>query len=175
MIDSPNKKRKYKVISPRQAGAMAASRQSRVWRKEGLCPNCGGTRAPGRTFCPACVEKVQEKFSYKKKPALRKKAVKSSSGKVYFIQAVNGGPVKIGWTSDEKFQNRLSGLQTGNPYRLQVIGTMEGDQQVERSLHKQFQHLRLCGEWFENTDELMEFIQPYRCRIFKVSTLKWEL
>jgi hypothetical protein len=78
---------------------------------------------------------------------------------LYIIQAVAGGPVKIG-VSDEP-QGRVVQLQPGNPYPLQVIRVYEAQGKSERAVHKTVRHLRLQGEWFEEAavevvDALME-------------------
>jgi len=76
----------------------------------------------------------------------------------YFVQAENGGPIKIGITSTNPSQ-RLAGLQTGSPLLLQFVGLINGD--CEKKLHDQFRSARLHGEWFEPVPELIEFIQKH--------------
>lgn len=69
---------------------------------------------------------------------------------VYFIQGSEGGPIKVGFTTDIK--GRVAGLQTANPDRLAVIAFLPGaTRQVEQSLHAEFAHARLPGgsEWFK--------------------------
>ena len=77
------------------------------------------------------------------------------SSVVYFITYENG-PIKIGVATDVK--KRLSGLQTGCPFKLFVLATMAGDNSEEYKLHNKFQHLRLNGEWFDRGDDLLLFI-----------------
>lgn len=78
------------------------------------------------------------------------------AGLVYFIQAVGGGPIKIGYTRDEKtLANRLSVMQTGHWRRLQVTSVIrDADRTAERLLHRVFAPARLRGEWFLACDEL---------------------
>lgn len=76
---------------------------------------------------------------------------------VYFIQAVSGGPVKIG--SAWEPEKRLGSLQTGNPEALRIIGLMYD--QPERFFHEKFAHLRLRGEWFRPDPELLYFISRW--------------
>ncbi len=90
-------------------------------------------------------------------------AKKRSAGKfrkglsVYFIQAVGGGPIKIGLTDDPT--GRLLSLSTAHPEPLRFLALIpEADSQRERELHKRFAHLRLRGEWFRAESELLEFI-----------------
>jgi len=65
---------------------------------------------------------------------------------VYFVQAISGGPIKIGTTLD--LEARLRELQCGNPEKLRYIGTVEGDLKTERALHKKLSAHRIRGEWF---------------------------
>lgn len=72
---------------------------------------------------------------------------------VYFIYCgeKNNSPVKIGVTSD--IENRVSALQTGNPYQLYCkafIPCSGKDQayRLESFFHRQFIKNRMVGEWF---------------------------
>lgn len=70
---------------------------------------------------------------------------------LYFIRCATG-PVKIGkarWVD-----GRLRMLQCGTPHKLQLIGTLPARGFEEADWHREFEHLRIRGEWFEWTDEL---------------------
>jgi hypothetical protein len=62
---------------------------------------------------------------------------------------------KIGFSSD--VGRRLSMLQTGNSEKLTIHHTIEvpDDQAryVERTIHQQYNYLRVKGEWFNMTVE----------------------
>lgn len=75
---------------------------------------------------------------------------------VYFIQALSGGPIKIGYCNDgpKAVLGRLSGLQNGNPRRLVIRKVIPGDRDTEKSLHARFKDLRVSGEWFAPSPEL---------------------
>lgn len=73
---------------------------------------------------------------------------------VYFIGA--GGQIKIGWS--RKVATRLAQLQTGSANQLKLLATVPGGRGLEQSLHKQFHHLRLAGEWFLAAPELLDHI-----------------
>src|SRR5271166_1885722 len=73
---------------------------------------------------------------------------------VYFVQA--GEHVKIGTST--RTEARLSNGQTMNALPLKLIGTVRGDRRLETALHKRFNHLRVRGEWFWATPELLAFI-----------------
>lgn len=66
---------------------------------------------------------------------------------VYFIQAGQHGPIKIGVASNVR--KRLAALQTGHHTSLRIIGTVPGDAALERELHQRFAAHRIRGEWFK--------------------------
>ena len=65
---------------------------------------------------------------------------------VYFIQAGDTGPVKIGLAGDP--ERRVRELQTGNHRDLVIRHIVPGDRHVERQLHHRFRAARIKGEWF---------------------------
>ncbi len=74
---------------------------------------------------------------------------------VYFLQA---GPfIKIGKTIGCA-TNRVAQLQTGCPFPIKIISTINGDRSVESGLHRRFSKCRAHGEWFHATPELMDYI-----------------
>lgn len=76
---------------------------------------------------------------------------------IYFIQAVDGGPVKIGWAKN--LDKRIAEIQRMSPSQLCILNTFDSSKEDERLLHKYFKCIRLYGEWFEPTDELLAFVQ----------------
>lgn len=79
------------------------------------------------------------------------------SGFVYFIEAVGGRRIKIGWT-DRHPSRRLATLQTGSCFPLKPLGVMIGLPALEREMHARFRPLRCEGEWFLAKTELRKFI-----------------
>lgn len=72
------------------------------------------------------------------------------------------GYVKIGITSGS-IQSRLRSIQTGSSTKLHVIRTWEptgknADRIGEETLHKQFGHYRVSGEWFDLPPEGIDWI-----------------
>ena len=65
---------------------------------------------------------------------------------IYFIKATVSQAIKIGYSANP--EKRLSELQTGNPDKLLLLGTIRGNVDVEAQLHAQFVQHRLEGEWF---------------------------
>ena len=84
---------------------------------------------------------------------------------IYFVRAIDAdgnhfGPVKIGWTS-KSVAKRKRALELQSPFKLDLLASSLGGQMEEYLLHKHFKHLRLHGEWFEATDELLNFTKTY--------------
>lgn len=77
---------------------------------------------------------------------------------VYFVQGVDGGPIKIGYTTSMEADGRLAGLQCGSPVQLRVLHTVRGNQRLERELHVRFAVDRLHGEWFRPSDDLLYWL-----------------
>ena len=80
---------------------------------------------------------------------------------VYFILDEKSKAIKIGKANN--IDERLSGLQTGNPNSLKLIHSITCKNEdhsfvKEKQLHKKFEHLQMTGEWFKYTDELVNYI-----------------
>ena len=75
---------------------------------------------------------------------------------VYFVQVGRIGPIKIGTTMTP--ESRFSGMQTDNPFELNLLHTAPGDDVEEGILHGYFAKIRLRGEWFRPAPELLAFI-----------------
>ena len=65
---------------------------------------------------------------------------------IYFIQAGEDGPVKIGRAKDPVA--RLAGLQTGSSESLHIRAVLDEPDHVETRLHDVLKSARLKGEWF---------------------------
>jgi len=77
---------------------------------------------------------------------------------IYFIQENDTGNIKIGYTASKCADSRLKALQTGNPERLTVLATFQGDERAERWMHAEFSQFRVAGEWFRPAAPLIKFI-----------------
>lgn len=77
---------------------------------------------------------------------------------VYFIQADENGPIKIGFTSD-KPEKRLNQLQTGNHASLKLLGAINATADREKELHAALAEWRLQGEWFEPHPTVLATVQ----------------
>lgn len=75
---------------------------------------------------------------------------------VYFIGG-KSGPVKIGHTRN--VSERLKKLQTGYHRRLYLLAVIPGGAGLEADLHARFGELRLQGEWFRRSPEMIGLIE----------------
>jgi hypothetical protein len=76
---------------------------------------------------------------------------------IYFMQSVEGGPVKIGTT--ESLGMRHKQLERHYGRSLVILATMDGGYEEEGEIHARFSHLRLGDkEQFRPEPDLMEFI-----------------
>ena len=74
------------------------------------------------------------------------------------------GPIKIGMTKNG-IKTRLKGLQSASPYKLKLLFLFENFPNsgiTERTIHKKFKKIRLEGEWFSPTPELLDFIKQLK-------------
>lgn len=76
---------------------------------------------------------------------------------IYFIQAGDSGPIKIGKT--RYIKKRLRSLQTINSEDLQVRGWMPEGDWTEKQLHQKFAVYKQKGEWFLPSEDILTFIQ----------------
>lgn len=74
---------------------------------------------------------------------------------VYFVEAGEGGAIKIGVTAN--VQARIKAIQTTNPLEIRLIAAIPGDHRDERRLHKRFKDERLNGEWFRGYGAVRAF------------------
>ncbi len=79
-------------------------------------------------------------------------------GYVYFIREGQDGPIKIGTTQGSP-HTRQRAMQTGNSSDLVLLAAIPGDVALEKRLHERFAAVRMRGEWFEATAELLAFVE----------------
>ena len=115
---------------------------------------CYNDPSPGRLYCVECQQAGKNVLEYKR---ISRQAPARDLPYVYFIQAGEGGPIKIGVTHNIKA--RLDGLQTANPFKLKVLAYFQCHATVEKELHLAFFDIRLEGEWFEPREDLITFIE----------------
>lgn len=76
-------------------------------------------------------------------------------GYVYFIEG--GDRIKIGYTTNGRARRKK--MLTDAPVDLKLLHIESGTFRVEKMLHRQFAELRVRGEWFRKTPELLAFIE----------------
>jgi hypothetical protein len=81
---------------------------------------------------------------------------------VYFIQAGDYGPIKIGFSNNP--YRRAQALQVANPELLRVVLTYPAKPDTERDTHRLFRKFKIGGEWYHPQPALVEYIK--RARIY---------
>jgi hypothetical protein len=87
---------------------------------------------------------------------------------IYFIKDPGNEEIKIGYSA--KPQKRLPDLQTGNPRKLILLGTVPGMKTDEVVLHSKFAQYRLEGEWFkgEIIEEILTIISTHKANTVRM-------
>ena len=75
---------------------------------------------------------------------------------VYFVQAGDGGQIKIGFARD--VSSRLVKMRVDCPIPLTLLAAIEGDAKFERDLQERFAAHSTRGEWFAPAPDLLAFI-----------------
>lgn len=79
-------------------------------------------------------------------------------GWVYFIQSINGGAIKIGYTRKCPIV-RLGQIQTSNPSEMVLIASFKCSPSTERKLHRKLKQYHVRGEWFEPSQAVMAEVE----------------
>lgn len=77
---------------------------------------------------------------------------------IYFVEIEKEKMIKIGFTAG-MVERRIAQLQTGQPLKLTLLGTIPGDRKAEAGLHLEFAKNRRNGEWFISEPEMIGTIQ----------------
>lgn len=133
-----------KVKTGRAYGPYSHARRWRVIFREP-----GGAKTTRSYATKDKAQRVADKFNA---AAERKK----QGFWVYFIQAGDDGPIKIGKAKDVAV--RLRALQTGSVVSLSLLHAIPPGGPTERAMHRRFERHRGRGEWFDPAPELLEFI-----------------
>ena len=81
----------------------------------------------------------------------------------YYIRARGMGDIKIGKSNQVRV--RLRSLFTGAPRGLDLVACYPAPIEHEKELHDEFEHLRLCGEWFRPGKELLTHLRLIGCDV----------
>jgi hypothetical protein len=78
---------------------------------------------------------------------------------VYFLQAGEDGPIKIGVTGN--LPQRLRSLEAGCPLPLRVLLVVRAGRVTEQAMHQRFHADRLHHEWFRPSSDLLAYIAGF--------------
>lgn len=149
--------------------------------KSGEACECGGRL---KVYCSRRGEKGCKRYLEcsvcKKKPAgnvevvddLHEQGRNKNTDKTYFARCGDDGPLKIGFTASSVL-NRVAAIQSACPFDLKLMGWVNGD--YEAQLHQKFAHLRIRGEWFSPSVELIEFVESLisgNCNLAELKVVK---
>ena len=98
-----------------------------------------------------CFWEPMKEEKYKEEPV-------KDPGFVYFLQGIDGGPIKIGHSIHPQVRMK----QFSTPMKLRLIGQLIGTMRDETEIKKRFAHIRLNKEWFTVNKEILDFIK-YNC------------
>jgi hypothetical protein len=93
----------------------------------------------------ASLERVRRMFA-RIVPTPEERLTQKDKGWVYFVQAGEGGPIKIGTALD--VPRRLKKLQQAQSAKLVLLAVRRGGLKTERGYHRRFADHRIRGEWF---------------------------
>jgi hypothetical protein len=72
---------------------------------------------------------------------------------IYIAKTETGTAAKIGFTKQPA--KRIRELQTGQAEALLIVRLLEGGRADELTIHRRFAELRLTGEWFRFSEEML--------------------
>lgn len=76
--------------------------------------------------------------------------------RVYAIQCVENGLIKLGVSNDPK--RRLVALSCQSPVEMVLLASRPGGYQMEKELHKRFAEHRRRGEWFAPHADILAWV-----------------
>jgi hypothetical protein len=129
------------------------------------CYNLYRSVAPQVNFNKANIPDLAERFliteslkaKQKPKPIPRITSgtlfISARPKKMCYVYVLFNGvdAVKIG--KSKKPFARKKELQTGSPHKLELIGQIVGDEELEHTIHRALESQRMSGEWFKFNDE----------------------
>jgi hypothetical protein len=82
---------------------------------------------------------------------------------IYFLSVLGGEYIKIGYTA-QCIEKRKSALQTGNPYEIETLftvdGTLKQEKEIHRSLNEVFRRLKVfnnpVNEWYPGKNPIVK-------------------
>jgi hypothetical protein len=80
------------------------------------------------------------------------------NGYVYLLKS-DTGHYKIGRTIDPENRQKTFGVQLPFNVQFECLIKSDDNHKLEKSLHERFEHRRVRGEWFDLTDDDVEYIK----------------
>jgi len=74
---------------------------------------------------------------------------------IYLVTDLQNSKCKIGYSNNPK--KRFGSLQTGHPNELYLEYIMDGSREDEKLLHQKFSKYHYRGEWFNHTQEIVDY------------------
>lgn len=90
-------------------------------------------------------------------------------GYIYVVGNKEHKVCKIGFSRN--VFKRISGIQTGCPFLLEIFCIINGDIATEKKLHKKYASIKLSGEWFKYEGKLKESISKVESVITEFSLI----
>lgn len=81
------------------------------------------------------------------------------TGTIYFVLSKELNRIKIGHTQRRDIDKRIKAIQGQSPSILVLMAIMSGSVADELILHKRFAAYHSHNEWFEASDEILDFIR----------------
>ncbi len=79
---------------------------------------------------------------------------------IYLLKELETNSIKIGYVkSVSSLSERMSSLRTGNPRKMEILATLDGELKDEFSLHRRFADFHLDGEWFTFPNSFIKLIK----------------
>jgi T5orf172 domain len=103
------------------------------------------------------AKKIQSRLDGQSELDSKRKLRKVRMGYVYFIENSLEDAIKIGFSSN--VTKRLKTLQVSSSSKLVLLKKIRGSSNKEKELHQKFLPIRLSGEWFARTPEIISFIE----------------
>lgn len=137
-------------------------------------PKTGDVPLPGtpesQTFIWRYKQLLAQSGAKAKVRMARVNAIRTAAGEheffeVYFIQSGEGGPIKIGYSTN--VEKRQRDLQISSPHQLALLARLPGGPKLEKVIHRGFAEHRVKGEWFRPADDLLTFIHEVSIGAFE--------
>lgn len=92
---------------------------------------------------------------------------------IYVIANLEFKVCKIGFSNN--VHSRLTQIQTGCPFPLEIYKVFKGNMKQERRIHQKYKHFRMKGEWFKFDGILKDNIDAMEGEDFNLISVKKNL